>query len=173
MARRAGIDGKSRLEFRKGKGVGANAFALPSGIVVMTDEMVALARNDDELAAVLAHEAEHVRGRHGMRHILQNSMTVLIVSAVTGDIASISSLASTVPTVLIDAKYSRDFEREADAAVAVYLRSRKIPLKRYADILARLQAELDKKVPGESMPARNYLSTHPPTEDRIKGFKGK
>lgn len=173
VARHAGIDGKSRLEFRKAKGAGANAFALPSGIVVMTDEMVKLARNDDELAAVLAHEAEHVRGRHGMRHILQNSMTVLIVSAVTGDIASISSLASTVPTVLIDAKYSRDFEREADAAVAVYLKSRKIPLKRYADILGRLQAELDKKTPGEPAPAKNYLSTHPPTEERIKAFRGK
>jgi len=173
VARRAGIDGKSRLEFRKGKGIGANAFALPNGIVVMTDEMVSLARNDDEIAAVLAHEAAHVRGRHNMRHILQNSMTVLIVAAVTGDIASISSLASTVPTVLIDAKYSRDFEREADDEVAVYLKSRKIPLRRYADILGRLQAELDGKMPGESTPVKNYLSTHPPTEERIRGFKGK
>ncbi len=173
VARHAGIEGKSRLEFRKGKGIGANAIALPSGIVVMTDEMVKLARNDDELAAVLAHEAEHVRRRHNMRHILQNSMTVLIVAAVTGDVASISSLASTVPALLIDAKYSRDFEREADAAVAVYLKSRRIPLRRYADILGRLQADLEKKMPGGATPVKNYLSTHPPTEERIKGFKGK
>ncbi len=165
------LQGRARLVFRKGTGMGANALALPSGIVVMTDELVNLARNDDEMAAVLAHEAEHVRGRHAMRHILQNSMTVLIVSAVTGDIASISSLASTVPTVLIDAKYSRDFEREADAAVAVYLKSRKIPLERYADILVRLQAELDEKTPGEPAHAKNYLSTHPPTAERIKTFK--
>ncbi len=173
VARWGRLPGKPRLVFRKGKGMGANAIALPSGIVVMTDEMVKLSRSDDELAAVLAHEAEHVRGRHAMRHILQNSMTVLIVSAVTGDIASISSLASTVPAVLIDAKYSRDFEREADAAVAVYLGSRKIPLRRYADVLARLQAELDAKAPGEPAPARNYLSTHPPTEERIKSFRGR
>jgi len=173
VARRAGIGEKSRLEFRKAKGVGANAFALPSGIVVITDEMVSLARNDGEIAAVLAHEAEHVRMRHNTRHILQNSMTVLIVTAVTGDIASISSLASTVPTLLIDAKYSRDFEREADAAVAVYLKSKKIPLRRYADILGRLQAELDKKMPGESTPVKNYLSTHPPTGERMKAFQGR
>ena len=173
VARHAGIERNSRLEFRKGKGIGANALALPNGIVVMTDEMVALARSDDELAAVLAHEAAHVRGRHNMRHLLQNSMTVLVVSAVTGDIASISSLASTVPTVLIDAKYSRDFEREADAAVAVYLKDRKIPPKCYADILGRLQDELDRKLPGEPAPARNYLSTHPPTAERIKAFRVK
>jgi Zn-dependent protease with chaperone function len=100
-------------------------------------------------------------------------MTVLIVAAVTGDIASISSLASTVPTLLIDAKYSRDFEREADAAVAVYLRSRKIPLKRYAEILGRLQAELDGKAPGDPAPLKNYLSTHPPTGERIGAFRGR
>ena len=172
VVRRAGMREKTRLEFRKAKGVGANAFALPNGIVVMTDEMVALAHNDDEIAAVLAHEAEHVRMRHNMRHILQNSMTVLIVAAVTGDIASISSLASAVPTLLIDARYSREFEREADAAVAVYLRSRKLPLKRYADILGRLQAELDRKMPGDSSSVKNYLSTHPPTRERIKAFQG-
>ncbi len=173
VARFAKLDGNSRLEFRKGKAIGANALALPNGIVVMTDEMVKLARNDDELASVLAHEAEHVRGRHNMRHILQNSMTALIVAAVTGDIASISSLASTMPTALIDAKYSRDFEREADAAVAAYLGSRKIPLTRYADILGRLQAELDRKMPGDSTPVKNYLSTHPPTGERIRAFRRK
>ena len=173
VARHAGIGRQSRLEFRKAKGVGANAFALPNGIVVMTDEMVAVARNDDEIAAVMAHEAGHVRARHNMRHVLQNSMTVLVVSAVTGDIASISSLASTVPTLLIDARYSRDFERQADAAVAVYLKDRKIPLKRYANILGRLQADLDRKMPGETGPVKNYLSTHPPTGERIKAFQGR
>ncbi len=173
VARHAGIERGCRLEFRKGRGIGANALALPSGIVVMTDEMVALARDDEELAAVMAHEAAHVRGRHNMRHLLQNSMTVLVVSAATGDIASISNLASTVPTLLIDAKYSRDFEREADAAVAAYLKDRKIPLSRYADILGRLQDELDRKMPGGDTPAKNYLSTHPPTSERIRAFRGK
>ncbi len=50
-----------------GRAVGANAFALPSGIVVMTDELVELAKTDDELVAVLAHEIGHVRGRHALR----------------------------------------------------------------------------------------------------------
>ncbi len=173
VARHAGIEGRSRLEFRQWTGAGANALALPGGIVVMTDGMVALARNDDELAAVLAHEAAHVRARHNMRHLLQNSMTVLVVSAVTGDIASISNLASTVPTLLIDAKYSRDFEREADAAVAAYLKDRNIAPQRYAEILGRLQEELDRKMPGGEAPAKTYLSTHPPTAERIRPFRGK
>ena len=170
VAEAASLQGRSRLEFRKGKAIGANALALPGGIVVVTDELVALAKTDDEIAAILSHEAEHVRRRHSMRHLLQNSLTVLLVAGVTGDIASISSLSSTVPTLLIDAKYSRDFEREADAAVAGYLRKRGIPLFRYSEILGRLQSELDRGRREKLPDIRNYLSTHPPTDERMRAF---
>jgi Zn-dependent protease with chaperone function len=46
---------------------------------VVTDGLVELARNNDEIAAVLAHEVGHVKLRHGLRHVLQNSVTVLIM----------------------------------------------------------------------------------------------
>jgi Zn-dependent protease with chaperone function len=130
-----------RLEFRDSPRMGANAFALPSGIVIVTDRMVELAEKDDEIAGVLAHEAGHLTRRHALRHLLQNSATVLIVAGLTGDIASASSLAATLPTVLIDAKYSRDFEREADAAAVGYLKGKGIPVRRYAEVLARLDAD--------------------------------
>jgi hypothetical protein len=172
VGRETSIDGRSRIVFRKGGPLGANAVALPAGIVVVTDELVSLAANDGEIAAVLAHEAGHVRGRHGLRHLLQNSLTVLLVSAATGDIASISSLAAAAPTLLIDAKYSRDFEREADAAALRYLAARNIPPRAYADILRRLQAQLDGKKGGEEPSFTNYLSSHPPTEERIRAISG-
>jgi Zn-dependent protease with chaperone function len=159
-----------RLLFRNSTALGANALALPSGIVIMTDGMVTLAKNDEELEAVLAHELGHVRGRHLLRHVLQNSVTTLIMASVTGDILSVTTLSATIPTALIDAKFSRDFEREADDAAIDYLKREKIPLSSYADILARLQSQLDARKGGrnDGEPARNYLSTHPPTDERIK-----
>jgi Zn-dependent protease with chaperone function len=160
-----------RLEFRSGDAVGANALALPSGIVVITDSLVELSHNDDELAAVLAHELGHVRGRHLLRHLLQNSVAGLIMATVSGDIMSVTSLSAALPTALIDAKFSRDFEREADDAAVAYLRKEGIPLRRYIDILGRLQAQLDVKkkgaVEGDGV-VRNYLSTHPATIERIR-----
>ncbi|MGH8653676.1 MAG: M48 family metallopeptidase [Gammaproteobacteria bacterium] len=60
IAPEAGGSCPYRLELRKGGPVGANALALPSGIVVMTDELVRLAQNDEELIAVLAHELGHL-----------------------------------------------------------------------------------------------------------------
>jgi Zn-dependent protease with chaperone function len=160
-----------RLVFRASPPLGANALALPSGIVVMTDAMVSLAKNNEELSAVLAHELGHVRERHLLRHVLQNSVATLLMATITGDIVSVTSLSATLPTALIDAKFSRDFEREADDAACTYLRQKGIPLRRYTDILSRLQTELDKKtkesVKGEET-FRNYLSTHPATDERIR-----
>src|SRR2546426_7673245 len=52
----AGETGPMRLEFRASRIIGPNAFALPSGIIVVTDQLVRLARNDEQVLAVLAHE---------------------------------------------------------------------------------------------------------------------
>lgn len=75
-----------RLEFRKSSAMGANAFALPSGIVVVTDGLVDIAKSDDEIVAVLAHEIGHVRGRHALRHILQAAGVSALAVALLGDL---------------------------------------------------------------------------------------
>jgi Zn-dependent protease with chaperone function len=160
-----------RLEFRSCLPIGANAFALPSGIVVMTDDLVSLAKHDDEIAAIFAHELGHVRGRHIMRHVMQSSVAGLIVATLTGDLVSITSLAATLPTVMVDASFSREFEREADAAAIAWMKSAGVPPRRYAEILGRLQAQLDVRQGAQisgSSKTRNYLSSHPDTGDRIR-----
>jgi predicted Zn-dependent protease len=160
-----------RLEFRDSKPLGANALALPAGIVVITDGLVKMAKNDDELAAVMAHELGHEQGRHALRHVLQNSAVSLVMATLTGDILSVTSLSATLPTAMVNASFSRNFEREADSVAIAYLKRAGIPPKRYADILSRLQAELDVRQ-GKSSTAgskvRNYLSTHPETGERIR-----
>ncbi len=159
-----------RLRFRECPAIGANAMALPAGIVVITDGLVELAKSDDELIAVLAHELGHIQGRHLLRHVLQNSVATLLMATVTGDILSVTSLSAALPTAMIDAKFSRDFEREADDAAVAYLKQEGIPASCYVAILQRLQAQLDAKTKetakGEE-PYRNYLSSHPATRERI------
>jgi hypothetical protein len=78
-----------RLVFRKGR-IGPNAFALPGGTIVLTDELVTLVDADPAvITGVLAHELGHVRHRHGMRMLLQVSALGLIASAVLGDFSSL------------------------------------------------------------------------------------
>ena len=155
-----------RLEFRKGDRVGPNAFALPSGIVVITDDLVLLAEHQNELIAILAHEMGHVIHRHALRMLLQNSVVVLAIASITGDVTSVTALSAAMPTILLKAKYSRAFEMEADQFALQYLRSHNIPPTYFADILLRLEKET-----GYGSGKHNYLASHPATSERVKMFK--
>ena len=151
-----------RLELRKGRMVGANAFALPSGIILVTDELVYLAANDRELAGVLAHEMAHVKNRHAVRQLLQSAGVVFLISAMAGDIASLSSTAASLPTLLIRAGYSRDFEREADREAGLYCMRNgwgTLPYRMMLKNLTRGKPEA---------PQIPFISTHPVTAERLK-----
>ena len=153
-----------RLEFR-GSRIGPNAFAVPGGIVVMTDELVELAESDAEIMAVLAHEVGHLYGRHSLRILLQNSLSALLIAGLTGDISNITALSAAVPTVLMQAKYSRDFEREADDFAFEYLEGRSVSTNALSDLLLRLeQSDSDD---GGGIPG--WLSSHPPSRERKDG----
>ena len=66
----AGEQGKGyRLLFRDGGRMGANAFALPGGTIVMTDQLVEKSKSDDEIMGVLGHEIAHVEQRHSLRQL--------------------------------------------------------------------------------------------------------
>ena len=161
MTAAAGATSAYRLEFRASPIIGANAFALPSGIIVMTDELVKLANNDQEILAVLAHEVGHLHHRHVMRRLLESSATALVIAGVTGDIASATSLAAAAPTVLLQAKYSRDNEREADRYAIELMRKAGLEPRYFGTILARMEGRRARR---GGLP--EFLSSHPPTEDR-------
>ena len=153
------------LHFRLGGAmIGANAFALPGGDVIITDEMVELGE-DAALTGVFAHECAHVHYRHGLKSLIQGSMVILIISSVTGDISSVSSLTSSLPILLLQNRYSRGFEREADQFATAYMTERGIdPLP-----LARLFEKLGHHLPDDGI--WELFSTHPGTEERVRGLQ--
>jgi Zn-dependent protease with chaperone function len=102
-------------------GMGPNAFALPGGHIVVTDELVELLKDrPDVLIGVLGHELGHVQHQHGMRSVVQVGVLSAVAGLVLGDI---STLLSTAPVLLGHAAYSRDFEHEADRAAARLMRA--------------------------------------------------
>ncbi len=151
-----------RLEFRKSPIIGPNAFALPSGLIIMTDELVKLADNNRELEGIFIHEIAHVKKRHGLRSIIQNAGIFLLISTLVGDITSITSTAASLPTLLAQSNYSRKFEEEADRFAVLYFIQKEWNIKPYQDILLRITKDMP-NYPGESL-----LSSHPLTNDRTK-----
>ncbi|MGB7815519.1 MAG: M48 family metallopeptidase [Methylotenera sp.] len=173
---------KYRLEFRAGGFIGANAFALPGGIMVVTDEIVVLSKNDTEIIAVLAHELGHVKQRHAFRQSLQGVLSGLILAAVTGDV---SSVGSGLPAALMQMRYSREHETEADIFALNAMQKACLPPRAFADVLQRLENQtlavgdkkkVDDKQSKASQPHQDQdvvseiLSSHPDTQARIKPF---
>ncbi len=170
-------DYRVHVEFRSAADtIGPNALALPSGTVVFTDELVRLAAGDDELVAVLAHEIGHVVRRHGLRQVIQGSLLSAAVVVMVGDVSSVSSLVTALPVMLTELGYSRDFEREADAHAVATLQAQGIDVEVFASVLARLDRALhceDAETCERAEDPRwsSYLSTHPPTPERLRWIR--
>ena len=151
-----------RLEFRDSF-IGPNAFALPGGTIVITDDMVHAAETVDEVVAVLAHEIGHAELRHTMRRVLQDSAVAVVAATLTADAASLSVAVAGLPALLAQAKYSREFEAEADDfAFKLLKRHHRSPMA-FATLMERLANKHD-----EDKQAFAFISTHPVTAERVR-----
>lgn len=162
-----------RVLFRKGDTMGANAFALPDGTIVFTDELIKLSENNTELLAILTHEIGHIVHRHSLRRLIQNSVLSFAILSITGDSSGISEIFLGLPLVLTELGYSRKFELEADRYSINFLKEKNIDLQHFANILSRLESNAKKNNGGDNKGSAmgNYLSTHPATSERIKILK--
>jgi predicted Zn-dependent protease len=151
------------LEFRASKFIGANAFALPGGTIVITDDMVKAAESPEEVQAVLAHEIGHVELRHALRSVLQNSVVAVVAAAVTSDAASLSVAVAGLPVLVAQTKYSREFEAAADEYAFRLLRQKGMSPAAFASIMERIAKKHE-----EAERAFAYVSTHPVTVERVK-----
>ena len=158
--RPAGVE-RLEVHFRSSDGIGANAFALPGGTVVVTDALVELTKDDRELAAVMAHEFGHVAEKHAMRLLIQNTGVALVVAVAFGDVASLTSFGAALPTLLLQSGFSRALEREADSWALDRLEAADIDPAWSARVLGRLEAQRNGL---GAIP--ELLSTHPATAER-------
>lgn len=158
--------------FRHGGDIGANAFALPDGHIVFTDEMVALADDDRELLAVFAHEMGHLYHKHLLKRIVQDSVIASLVVLMTGDISYVSSVVVFIPSLLLELAYSRQFELEADGFALDFLQQHNIGTQHFSNLMLRLDQSHRKSAKEKGIESNfsSYLSSHPETEERIKPF---
>ena len=174
-----------QLLFRGGGAIGANAFALPDGTVVITDELIALAKNDDEVMSVLLHEIGHVEHRHSLRMVISHSGLAILSLAILGDVNSAGALVLALPNLLVESSYSRDLESEADDFSLEKMGQDGLDPVHFANLMSRLgrcgfldmkqikanecDEMTEKTDPDENM--FHYLSSHPASDERIQKFR--
>ncbi len=147
-----------------------NAFAFPGGKIVVGESLYLAClkepQGEDLFAAILAHELAHVESRHGLQLILRNSGALVAMAVITGDLSSLTAFSATLPILLIQQGYAREFETEADTVALGWLRAAGINPSALPAALQLLE-----KLRPKSGPDFTYLSTHPSTDDRIKLLK--
>jgi predicted Zn-dependent protease len=159
------------LRFHASK-IGPNAFALPGGTIVLTDELVTLmADRDDAVLGVLAHELGHVRRRHGMRLLVQVSLIGAATNIALGDFSSVLSAA---PALVGQLDYSRDAEREADAESARLMMAAGLRPDAMVEFFERVQRWKDSdegRKLGADIEMGIAFSSHPADAERIAFFR--
>ncbi|MDP2368254.1 M48 family metallopeptidase [Rhodoferax sp.] len=163
-----------QLVFRKSR-IGPNAFALPGGTMVMTDELVQRVGADEQvITGVLAHELSHVQHRHGLRMLVQVTVLGSLAGAVLGDF---SSVLASVPVLLGHASYSREAEREADAGALRLLKAAAISPLVMVTLFDKLEQDRRKEDPSPAATKANEhwlgiaFASHPPDAARVQFFR--
>lgn len=160
-----------RLVFRKSR-IGANAFALPGGTIILTDEMVKLVDNNtDVLCAVLAHELGHLQHRDGLRMLVEAGVLGSVSSVLVGDF---SGVLAALPALLGQAHYSRHAEHEADVFAVRVLQAAHISPMAMVNMFEKI--ELQRNQAGhqgtwESSAIGIAFASHPADAERIAFFR--
>ncbi len=150
-----------------------NAFALPGGYVYVSRGLLTLARNEAELAGVMAHEIGHVTARHSAERYGNQVLAGLAVvgaAILTGD-SSVGQLGGQAAQLAL-ASYSRGQESEADTLGIRYMSRAGYDPDAMAGFLSQLEADarLQAAIAGNPGQADqfNILQTHPRTADRVR-----
>jgi Zn-dependent protease with chaperone function len=149
------------LNFRGGGSIGPNAFALPDGTVVLTDELVDLAKDDEMVLGVLAHEIGHVDHQHSLRQLYRAAGVTALIMLIGGDIGSGTEDILIQGSALVSLSYSRSAEAEADRYSVELMHKAGHDPTAIARFFELMRDKLGDTSKGD------FLSTHPATPERI------
>ncbi|MFQ5328885.1 MAG: M48 family metallopeptidase [Thermodesulfobacteriota bacterium] len=144
-----------------------NALAAPGGYILLFTGLLRETESPEELAGVVAHEMVHIMEQHPTKGIFRNLSTSLLISIIGGDMGSIGRIAADGASTLTNLRYSREYEEEADRRGMELVIDAGIDPSGMAQFFERLERQ-EGSAPG----LLRYLSTHPPTGDRISHLQG-
>lgn len=153
-----------------------NAFAAPGGLIFITRGILRCCRQEDGVAAVLAHEIGHVQTRHGLQAIKKSRITsALTTLGLEGakqfggrELAQLTRTfedsISDITATLINNGYSRAFEAQADAAAVNILKRVGYSPHGLVDMLGEMERRLQPGGP-------DFAKTHPSPSERIHAIE--
>ena len=142
-----------------------NAIAAPGGYIFATRGLFGFVKSQDELAFVIGHETTHVAHRHAVdlaKRDMEVQFGAIILTQVLFGGGWPAYILSQVGRQMIDAKFSRDKEFEADHYGVIYARKIGYDPTQSIVFFERLRTQ-EKSQPGLTKAFEN----HPNTPARI------
>ena len=140
-----------------------------ANFIVVTYGLMRFVKSDDEVAVVLAHELAHIARGHHLKEsgIGLISMLTGIAAGIGADRVSPGSGDIVMRSVssAFNARFSQDFEREADYFGLRYVYLSGFNIEAGVDVWERFAIEIP-----ESM-TRSFFSTHPSSPERMVRLK--
>jgi len=143
----------------------ANAFVIPGGHVYIYTGMLDMVTSDDELAAVISHELAHAQMRHSLKNFRLSTAMVEILKRAVKNPKDRESWGA-VLGYLTMMKFSRTQEDEADD-----IGQAKMLAAGYNPSAQVTLWEKFLKKYGDTKGIAQYLSSHPPSAQRIQNAK--
>jgi predicted Zn-dependent protease len=141
-----------------------NAFVLPSGQIGVTDSLLALVQNDDQLASVIGHEIGHVVANHAAERASSQSLTAVGLGVAQGAAGRYGEAASAygglAAQYLVLLPYSRRDELEADRLGVDYMAAAGFRPSEAVALWRLMAAQRQANIP-------QFASTHPSDATRI------
>jgi predicted Zn-dependent protease len=142
-----------------------NAYAFPGGQIFITWGLFKILENEDEVAAVLAHEIGHIVARHVGERLSGFSLPHLLADTIQATSFDADQTSSYIGD-LVDMDYDKDEELEADHFATGYMTASGYKAGALLKVLERLEKELKEKPEG-------WTRAHPVSESRLEALKSR
>jgi predicted Zn-dependent protease len=135
-----------------------NAFAIPGNKILILRGLIDDAKNEQEIAGVIAHELIHIKNKHVMKKLTREIGLSVLLTVTTGN-----ENATNILKTLTTGAYDRNLEQEADKQAIELICNANINPNGLSDFLFRLsqkEPELQKQL--------TWFNSHPDTEERVE-----
>ena len=140
-----------------------NSLGFPGGAIYIYRGLLDIAANDDEVAAILAHEVSHVASRHGTAQISRYLLVQAPVAIAAGSPPlevwkeQITKLGITLGIEAPFLRYSRDQELEASLMAVKLLTDARFDPSAFRTLLEKI----DEAQTGDAARASAFALNHP------------